>query len=367
MRAICFLLFCLCIVSCGSPKKYYSKGNYKKAYTSALKELKSGKKDRSLKSILNNSLNEMIEENKAERTALLRSDLIEDWEEAYKSTDDLIDLYYDGNRYADIKYKPTVLSLETENSILKDDIISNYVELGDISMDVYAESGDKRHAQEAYLMYNSALKYDQSMAIGDVKRKAEYALAEGTIIVDVTVDSWDARYNWDIERIYKEIEDNNELFYEISFDKWNQESDCQLEIEFASLDKDIREQRRIENFVEQIQDGYRDQVDTSGNTTRVPVYREVSGQVTIIEQTITFDWDIRVRADNGSGYCDFSSNLFNVSRQIIIANYETSGDERAIPNEYNNNSNQSFTTSDERNVIEDLIEESFDTIERYYF
>ena len=367
MRVIYIIFFCFLVVACGSPKKYYSDGNYKKAYSAALKDLKSGKKDRSLKTILHNSLNEMIEDNNSERTALLRSDLIEDWEEAYDITDELIELYNEGSRYADSKYESTMLSLETDNNILKDDIISSYVELGDMNMEGYTEQGDKRQAQEAYYMYNSALKYDHPMGMSDTRIKADNALLAGTIVIDITVDSWDARYNWDIERAFKEFEDNDELFYEISFDSWSQETDCQLDVGFSSLDKDIRQQSRIESFVEEIEDGYRDQVDTSGNTTRVPIYREVRGQVTIIEETFIYNWDIRVRANNGNGYCDFRNNQFNVSRQVIIANYETSGDQRAIPNEYSNTSNQTFTTSDERNLIEDLIEESFDTIERYYF
>jgi hypothetical protein len=368
MRVIYVVLLSLLIIACGSPKKYYSNGNYNKAYSAALKDLKSGKKERALKSILNNSLNEMIEENKSERVALLRSDIIEDWEQAYIDTEALIDLYYEGNRYIDPQYSSIMKTVETENDVLRDNIIDSYVELGDVSMGVYSERGDKRQAQEAYVMYNSALRYNQSTGTGDIRIKADEALLAGTVSIDITLDTWDAKYKWDIERAFRQLEDNDELFYDIRFDNWSQKTDCQLEIEFSSLDKDIRQQSRTENYIEEIEDGYRNEVDTSGNTTRVPIYREVSGQVNIIDETITFNWDIRVMADNGIGYCDWSDNRFSVSRRIVITNYETYGDERAIPRDYRNNlTNQTFTTSDERNLIEELIEESYDTIERYYF
>jgi hypothetical protein len=367
MRALYSIFFCLVIIACGSPKKFYSKGNYEKAYTSALKELKSGKKDRSLKTILDNSLSEMIQDNKSHRASLLRSDIIEDWEEAYDMTYNLVELYNEGSRYIDTEYDVAMQDLQSDNNLLKGDILNSYVEMGDMNMNLYSERGDKRQAQEAYFMYNSALKYNHPVSIMDLRSRAEKALNAGTIFVDVIVDSWDARYSWDIEREFKNLEDNDELFYEISFDNWSQETDCQLEIDFSSLDKNIRQASRTENFVEEIEDGYRDQVDTSGNITRVPIYREVSGQLTIIEEIIDYNWDMRVRANNGNGYCDFRNNQFRVSRQVTVINYETTGDERAIPREYNANSNQSFTTSDERNLIEDLIEESFDIIEQNYF
>jgi len=367
MRTIFYISLCLFLIACASPKKHFSDGNYKKAYTSALKDLKSGKKDRSLKSIFNKSLSRLIEEDNMETQSLLRSDLIEDWEEAFSMTDELIGLYDDGRRYTDSKYESVIQSKRENNNMLKEDIISSYVEMGDMNMDVYSERGDKRAAQEAYYMYEGALKYDHPMGMQDVHDKSEAALIEGTIAIDVTIDTWDIRYERDIERRFEDLEDNDKLFYAVTFENWMEESDCQLEIDFAKLDIDINDQSRTENYTEQIEDGYRTEVDTSGNTTRIPIYKEVNATVTFVEEIRNYSWDIRVRADNGSGYCDFRSSQFRVTQQAIISNYDTSGDRRAIPDAYKNDSNDRFTSSDERNLIEDLIDEAFDDIERYYF
>lgn len=367
MKKITYIVICLLMVACASPKKHFSDGNYKKAYTSALKDLKSGKKDRSLKSILNNSLARMIEDDNSETQSLLRSDLIEDWEEAYGMTDDLIELYDEGRRYTDSKYESIMQSKRENNNILKDDIINSYVEMGDMNMEVYGERGEKQAAQEAYYMYREALKYDHPMGMDDVRDKLDIALLEGTIVVDVTIDTWDVRYSRDIERQFDDLEDNDKLFYEVVFDSRSQDIDCQLEIDFARLDIDVRDQSRTEDYTEQIEDGYRNEVDTSGNTTRIPIYKEVTAVVTLTEETRTYTWDIRVRADNGRGDCNYRNNQFRVSLQAVITNYETRGDSRALPSSYRNSSNETFSSSDERNLIEDLIKEAFDDIERYYF
>ncbi len=367
MKQITYLSICLLLIGCASAKKHYSDGNYAKAYSTALKDLKSGKKDRSLKSILNNSLSQLIEDNNYETQSLLRSDLIEDWEEAYSMTDDLIELYDDGRRYIDSKYESVILSMRENNNILRDDIISSYVEMGDMNMERYSERGDKRAAQEAYYMYYEALKYDQTMGMNDIRNRLDQALTYGTVLVDVTVDSWDVKYDWEINRKFDDLEDNDKLFYEVTFDNWAQDTDCRLEIDFARLDVDVRDQSRTETYTEQIEDGYRTEVDTSGNTTRTPIYKDVTAEVTIIEETRTYNWDIRVRTDNGVGYCNFRDNQFRISSQVIITNYDTRGDSRAIPSAFRNTSNESFSNSDERRLIEDLIEEAFNDIERYYF
>jgi hypothetical protein len=367
MKKIIYLSICLLFIACASAKKHYSDGNYKKAYTSALKELKDGKKDRSLKSILNNSLGHMITDNNDETQSLLRSDLIEDWEEAFDMTDDLLDLYDDGRRYTDSKYETMILSMREDNNILKDDIITSYVDMGDMNMSRYSEKGDKRAAQEAYYMYREALKYDHPMGMDDIRSSLDEALISGSILVDVTIDSWDVKYGWDISRKFEDLEDNDQLFYEVTFDNWGQDTDCRIEIDFARLDMNTRDQSRTENYTEQIEDGYRTEIDTSGNATRIPIYKDVTADVIITEEIRSYNWDIRVRVDNGIGYCNFRNNQFRVSREVVVTNYQTRGDSRAIPDVYRNTSNQSFNSSDERNLIQALIEEAFDDIERYYF
>ena len=366
MKHTIYFFLITIMVACSSPKKHFSKGNYENAYKSALKDLSSGKRDRQLKTILNNSLKELIDESFYDSELLLRSNDIEDWESVYELNDDLVQLYYEGKRYLDDSYESDFTIIESNNNNLREDILGSYLELGDISMEVYNDSQDKRAAQEAYYMYDSALKYVEGNKAYDVRDKIDSALIAGTIYIDVTVDVWDAQYKYIVEREFRDIENNNNLFFIVTFDNWSGESDCQLEVDFSSLDINVRNQSRVERFSEQIEDGFRNEVDTSGNTTRVPILRDIEAEVTILEETRAYSWDIRVTTRSYTNYCDFSDNRFQVSDQVLITEYNIRGDQRAVPDNYRNNS-QSFSSNDERNLIENLVENVYNEVERYYF
>lgn len=364
MKYIFYFFLISIMVACSSPKKHFSKGNYEKAYKSALKDLSSGKRDRQLKSILNNSMKELADEAFYGSESLLKSNDIEDWESAFALNEDLIQLYYEGKRYLDNTYENDFEIIESNNDALREDIVGSYLELGDISMEVYNKSNDKRAAQEAYYMYDGALKYIDSNR--ELREKIENALIAGTIFIDVTVDVWDTQYKYIVEREFRDLEDNDNLFIEVTYDNWSGESDCQLEVDFSSLDIDIRNQSRVERFSEQIEDGFRNEIDSSGNTTRIPILRDIEAEVTIIEERRAYSWDIRVTARSYTNYCDFSDNRFQVSDQVLITDYRTNGDERAVPDSYRNN-NRNFSSNDERNLIENLVEDVFNEVERYYF
>ena len=106
------LLFCLLgvliVMSCASPQKSFDKGNYLKAYTSAVKDMKKGKKSRKTASILNQSFNELIKEKTASAENYLSSNDIEDWEEGYEDYVDLLELYDKGHQYIDDDLKTRV-------------------------------------------------------------------------------------------------------------------------------------------------------------------------------------------------------------------------------------------------------------------
>ena len=368
MKYYLYLLTISALVSCAKgPEKFYSKGNYEKAYEKALKDIQSGEKDRTLNTILNNSMVELIAEANNKSEALLRSDVVEDWEEAYQVNEKVLSLYYDGKRYLDGKIDDDIQYIENNNEGLKDDIVSAYIGLGDRSMGVYDETANKQSAQEAYLMYEAASKYNTVLSENNLRNKLEEALIAGTIFIDVSVGVWDIGYKYEIERQFEELEDHDNLFYQVTFDEFNANTDCRLDIEFARLNVSTNSQTRTEAYSEQVLDGYSSEVDTTGATIRVPKYTQVTAEVRVTDETRLYTWNIRVDVDDRNNYCDFRDNQFQVSQEAVVTNYQTQGDERAIPDTFRNNTVQTFSNNDERRLINDLIDQSFYDIERYYF
>lgn len=368
MKHCLYLLILFTLLSCGGgPEKFFSDGNYEKAYKKALKDIQSGKKDRTLKTILNNSMAELIAEANNESAALLRSDVVEDWDEAYTVNEELLSLYYEGQRYLDSDLDIGIQIIENNNDQLKEDIVTAYVELGDRNMEEYSANRNKQAAQQAYFMYEGASQYADSFSELNLRKKLEDALIAGTVFIDVTVDVWDIGYKYEIERQFEDLEDNDERFYEVTFDEYNENTDCQLEIEFARLNVNVNTQTRTETYRQEVEDGFETQVDTSGNRIRVPIVKEVTGEVRFTDEIRLYTWNIRVDSNDRNNYCDFRYNQFQISQEAVITNYQTQGDTRAIPDTFRNTRTQTFSNSDERRLIDDLIDQSYDEIERYYF
>ncbi len=368
MKQYLYLLISIVLISCGGgPEKLFSDGNYEKAYKKALKDIKSGEKNRTLDAILNNSMMELIAEANNETEALLRSDVVEDWEEAYQLNEELLSLYYDGKRYLDSNLNGDIQQIEFNNSQLKEDIVSAFVGLGDRSMEEYGVTRNKQSAQEAYLLYQSAAEYNTVLTDNNLRNKLEEALIAGTVFIDVSVGVWDIGYKYEIERKFEELEDNDDLFYEVTFDQFNANTDCRLDIEFARLNVSTNSQTRTERFSEQVLDGYDTKIDTTGARVRVPKYTQVTAEVRITDEIRLYTWNIRVDVDDRSNYCDFRDNQFQVSQEVVVTNYQTQGDDRAIPDTFSNNTAQTFSNNDERRLINDLIDQSLYDIERYYF
>jgi len=254
------------IAACRSPQKSFDKGNYEKAYKAALKSIKKGKKSRKDKTILNKSFNELVKLKSDKAQTHLYSDMIEDWEVAYAEYGELLDLYYSGKVYLDSDFDRQMASIETATDSLGGDIAENYYELGKMSMEGYDDTYNKGYAQEAYAYYSKTLAYDNEYA--EIDSLLDDAYNKGVILILVEADSpFDRSYSWEIDRRFSDIERESSGFNQIVYERMI-EADCVLEIDFSSLDRDIRESRSVESFQERIEDGYETKVDTAGRTIK---------------------------------------------------------------------------------------------------
>lgn len=358
------LLSLLSILACSSPQKSFDKGKYEKAYNAALKNIKKGKKSRRDKTILNKSFDEIVAQKSNEAETYLYSDMIEDWELAYANYDDLLRLYYSGKVYLDSDFDSEMRIVESFSDSLGMDIALNYHELGLMSMDDYSDSGNKLYAQEAFAYFQKTQSYDPDFT--NITTLMDEAFDRGVVLILVEADApFGRNYEWTIDRRFSDIERESEDFYQIVYERMV-DADCKLEIDFSSLERSINQSRTVETFSERIEDGYNTSVDSSGRTIREPIYRTVEGAVTIIAENIRYYWGAAVNVRGSREYCDFRDRTFNEEEVITIERYELSGDERAIPNRYKNNRNNN-SGIDEDDIAEELIDELYREISRYYF
>lgn len=355
----------VCLFSCASPQKSFKKGNYEKSFSSALKNLRKGNKDRKDKQYLNKSFNELLKKYQSDTQDLLSSDFIEDFEEAYKNGKNIIGTYNLADEYLDNEFAGAMENVGIENDKLLDEIVSNYYSLANEYMAAYNETKDKSNAREAYRSYQKVESYD-SNKYSELNQSMEDALNAGTIHVIVEVDSWELSKGWMVDQRFNDLErrTGNE-FVQVYFEEDIEEPDCLLEVDFGSLDIDERSDRKRERFSERVVDYYETTTDTSGVKTEKPVYEIIEGEVNIYEIERRYTWSARVRVKGFTNSCDFNNKTFDATISDSRIEYETSGDERAIPNEYKKDGTD-FRLS-EREVAEDLIDEIYDDFKRYYF
>ncbi len=364
MRAITILLIIISLfVSCASPQKSYKKGNYEKAYSSALKSLNKGDKDRKLKTILNKSFDKLYEQHMGEVDKLAASGYIEDWEESYLNMEQLIAYYNDGKKYLDNDVDPSMTSVMEQAESLREDLALGFYDLGTEKMASYERVEDKITAQEAHVFYLKALDYGYREK--NIMAEIDDAYAAAIITINVEAFArYDRDFQWEIDRKFDDLENESENYLKITYDGMRMSADCNMEIEFSDFRRYVQESSTTRSFSERVEDGYETQVDTSGRTTRVPIYVTVTGQVDIISEEYTYEWEAYVNTYGDSRYCNFNDRRFRETERLVNERYRTSGDRRAIPNEY---LNDRVDNINEERIAEDLIDDIYDEIRRYYF
>lgn len=357
------ILAILFLFSCASPQRHFKKGNYEKAYKGALKELEKQQDSRKNKSLLNKALKELVFENQKNGRLLLRSDHIEDWESAYRKNIDLLTLYEEGRRYVLNKWANRMDSLELFNDKLEQDIAINYWQMGLDNMENFQESFNKLEAQDAHHYFLKADEYKYEDERIDSLLEVSYEL--GLIHILFETDVWDMSYNWLIDNKFRNIIHESHGFLMVHYENNLSYADCRIDINFNSIERKDRDYSSTEDFTKEILDGYDTVVDSTGQSQSIPRYITITGSVNIIETQRTYSWRVRSNVRTLTPFCQMRNERFEVNRSISIEKYILSGDKRAIPDRYKRR-NEEFSRQQEDDLIENLIEDIYHEIVRYY-
>lgn len=357
----------LTLFSCSrNAQKFLDKGDYHKAYNIALKNLKKDRKSRKDRSVLNKSFEQILNDKNSEYDRYIKSDVIEDWEIAYNQYKVLWEIYDEGKSYLDNSYDSELLQKKAGQEVLMKDIANNYFRMGTESMATYKGTDNKAYAQDAYTFFRKADSYEvNEVTAPDLDRFMDESLTAGMIsILVITEAPYDRILKREIDKEFYELESKSEGFEEILYERNIVNPDCVLRMYFDRLDVDVDQDRSRETFTEEIEDGYDTSQDTSGVEIRTPRYRTVTGQVTTIRDRVIYSWQMEVNPEGPSDICHFDRKVFREREEITNEYYEISGDNRAIPNRYNQ---PYFDSRNEEDVIADLIEELYDEVIRNYF
>lgn len=366
MKNTIFLFTLILFFSCASPQKYFDKGDYDKAYKTALKTLKSNSKkgfDEN-KRVLISSLEKIIEREYDRISNWNNSNEEKDWDKALDGIDALKLKMEESGAYTNNYFEPKYAAIEKKEAEIKLSVFDFYKNRGIEHLEKYYETEKKINAQYAHQDLSKANSYAEKGAGLDSLMKEAYSHAVLNIYVEAEV-LFGISQEWEVDRMFDDITEYSGGYRRIVFEQNMDNIDCRMDIDFRRIDFDERDRTDRRDFEQRVIVDYETVIDTAGNKTETPIYDTVEGEVTITTITKTATWEVEVDIDAVTHNCRMSSSGFQAQRSSSIREIRTRGDERAIPAEYLNPDREEF--EDEDDTIEYLLEELYAEIVGYYF
>lgn len=358
-----FTLFgLLLLLACASPLKKYNNQDYNGAAKAALKNLQKGKAVNQSENILEKSMLRIIEDNAQSIAESRNSEDISDWEKALRQSEKLQEKILAVEPYLGNLFAEDMDRLSEEDQLTKEKLFNHYYTYGIEQLDQSINSGYKIPAQRAYSSFIKANEY------GDFALDSLAALCVdyGTLVYHVDAGAiFQLSQEWEIDRMFENVTRESGRFLQVFYNTNVRGIDCGLEVDFGSLDFRIVQNRETLNFEQEVQDGFRSETDTLGQTIRIPIYRTVSGGVVINRQKRIGEWAASVRVRAYTRNCGLQSRDFASRSESEAVEYEIFGDERAVPDEYRRGGEGNLVSEDE--MAEDMLENIYSNFIGFYF
>ena len=365
MQQRILFIFLSLLTACSSPQKAFDDQDYDKAYKLALAALKKEREDKEAQHILQQSLENILEQQGIESRRLAGSEGTEAWKAALDINIGLRKKIQEALVFLPNSFKKEQYTLPQQAKSLRARLFSHYFEQGKSDLASAESTGLKQYAQQAHGAFSKARLYSDTIS-SELDSLTQLAFKKGIIYYKVEIDApFDITYHWEIGRVFENLEDMSDGFLRVAVDEPVKNADCAFEIRFSSLDIDIDEEKGDEDFNKEVAIAYQTVADTAGNKTEVPVYGTVEGNVIITTKTKTATWEIDVSIDALTPNCGLSGDNFVASARSVIRLVRTSGDQRAIPEEYLNVEDEDFMEEDE--MVEQLLEDLYEQVVRAYF
>lgn len=365
MKNFIYLIFIslLVILACSSPKKSLEKGQYKKAFSSALTQLKKHKDYETNQVVLVQSFKRIFESSMQIYWDLEAKDDPVSWSKALKTSKSIQTKISKIIPYSDVSYDASLDTLHKYDEQLKDRYTFYFEEKGKDALALYEDNHLKKNAQNAVRAFNQADRY-RVLSV-EIDSLRSYALSNATVYYNIDVDGiMDVFMSNQAEEVFGRATGFSSDFLEVSVSPFGMWADCDISVQFGFLNERNNETSTTQSFDKQIQDGFETSTDTSGVMISTPIYKTITGSVEQVTFTKTMDWSINVNVWSKTNDCNLSNHSFGSSITASVQNNELSGDERAIPLSYKN---QIKNEINEEDMTDELIEDLYEQFVRYYF
>ena len=358
------LLLLICFTACVSPKKKFDAGDYEAAFKAALNNMKNEKKATPAdQDFLVKSLDKIYLADRKEIGYHETANYWKEWEKAYKINNDLLDKIEAANSYVDDKFTFNYQKTLDKEAELRNSLADELMKIGQEYLDASIATGNKFLAQDAFNYFRKAEKYGVSNI--DLIPLYQLCYDYGTIVYRVSAYApFDITYNWDIDRTFENVRSNRN-FSQVLYEQNAPNIDCDIQLDFKSLDIDETRREISQDFEESIITGYDTVTDTSGFTTRQEIRETIRGTVKTTNITKKASWRVYVYIKGYSNNCRLSESNWCVGTESQIEKYNLSGDRRAIPQTYKGGAFDNLRSDDD--MAEELLDDIFRWFQNEYF
>ena len=364
MRIIFYLLIVISVASCASPQKSLEKGNYGKAFKSALSDLRKNKSNSKSKKILITALEEIIIQEREYLNMVMASGSVKKQADGLKAIDKLQDKIESAEPYTGDKFTQVYESLADDEEWLIEEVSGYYADEAIAYLEEFDQTGEKIKARRAFESFRRSNKYAPLTEGLDSLMEQSLELAQVFYNIEVST-IWNVYHANDIRRKMEDLADNDGTYLQVYFDSAAPSSDfdCNIEISFGSLDLDTRENESSQEYEREIKTT-ETTTNAAGEEVEVEVVTVVRATVFTTEIVKTAGWDVDVSV-RGNRNCSLRGDRFSEQVFSRIENERFEGDERALPSSYR--SSRDETLMSDSDLVDDLLERVYDRVERELF
>lgn len=361
IQPLIFILFISIVMSaCTATEESIGDNSTERRYNTALSHLKSGSTTTRHLDNLTSALTTMLTTNAVIKDSLSNDISLTNKELIYDIDDYLLLKIHSAKPYLNGMYDGKFDSLQTEKQQLETELRTTYLEQGTRDLDIAIYENQKSKAQAAYNAFEKAKKYG-----ADVDDLLQKSMHHSLMTYNFKAIAAESRYQILVDERFIGVEDINRKFKKFYYRNDEVDEDCTVTIAFDRF-QEIKDQRReTESFQKQVQTGTRTETDAEGNQKEVAVFGTVYGTAVKIEKIKTFTCQITLSATSNSNSCDVTDRLIVETLTVSAKEINVSGDERALPQEYQNFSPQMLPM--DRDIVEQLIEQAYQRIQSELF
>lgn len=361
-------LISIIISACGGAKALYQKGKYDKVISNLDSKAQRGKLQGDDKEILSKSIEAWAKSKAESLNASMDSDDYKVWKKSLKSLDDIHSRQsqfknYRQLRQADLPYVDVPAYSREFNGLLFD-----YYHTGfDKQFERFHQTGDKNEVIDAYTLLSNMKKYTDNRGYIDSLEQICLDLGHRYFRVSIENNTFGNQFTFNTN-----FQNRISLFNS----QWNTydnslnpaKVDYDIIVTLTNIDTDFSENSRRQSYSRQIEDGYRTETDTSGNTTQIPIYRTATAEVR--ETEYRFAAQTRAYLE----IFDVQNNRRVVSENVRDEKYDSetfayleSGEEAAVPSNVRlDRQPGAFGPDyDYDDLVEDSLEDLADRVEDY--